>query len=317
MNDIPLQQLTYIITNYGRSVADDPRRCEALLRDLCPEHKREVNVLVSALKQGIPHDLLSMNPSMPAELTFSRLRKRLYDDLGMAEDFAHWAVETWGLALGMVKQRTVPAVSAKAAPVNPRTAQKTAPPPLKNRPFSPSNMGKKEGASVKQFIQLEDLLMVKFYVVDGLSYPACEAAIGLFDHLGFEAMKHCREIGYIDKNAKGSETLISFQNTLQVKQIYPAPPASFSDLAVDPLNYFLAHKGFGVRATSTEMGMAHAYLVEGNSYLSAEKQFQIKGQKGFAAMHSVCKLGGFRGRKDRGTMTEDTFSQRLRLINLM
>jgi hypothetical protein len=26
----------------------------------------------------------------------------------------------------------------------------------------------------------EDLLMVKFYVVDGVSYPACETAIGPF-----------------------------------------------------------------------------------------------------------------------------------------
>ncbi|MGE0085295.1 MAG: DUF1566 domain-containing protein [Desulfococcaceae bacterium] len=137
MNDNPLQQLTYIITHYGRSVIDDPRRCEALLRDLCPEQRREVNVLVSALKEGVPHDLISMNRSMPEELTLSRLRKRLYDDLGMAEDFAHWAVETWGLALGMVKQRTALSASAKPAPAITHLVQ-AAPvrisPPPKSRP---------------------------------------------------------------------------------------------------------------------------------------------------------------------------------------
>jgi hypothetical protein len=49
--------------------------------------------------------------------------------------------------------------------------------------------------------------MVKFYVVDGLSYPASEAAVGLFEHHGYEAMKQCRSLGFLDKDAKASETL--------------------------------------------------------------------------------------------------------------
>ncbi len=161
MTDNPLHQLTYIITHYGKSIIDDSRRCEALLRDLCPEQRREVNVLVSALKEGIPHDLISMNKSMPEELTLSRLRKRLYDDLGMAEDFAHWAVETWGLALGMVKQRTVLSASAKPAPANSQPVQaapaRTSPPPknspsvqLRSKPLSVSD------DDFKRVFQLDD-----------------------------------------------------------------------------------------------------------------------------------------------------------------
>ena len=42
MTDHPRQQLHYIITHYGRSICDEPKRCEALLKDLCPQHKREV-----------------------------------------------------------------------------------------------------------------------------------------------------------------------------------------------------------------------------------------------------------------------------------
>jgi len=170
MNDNPLQQLIYIITHYGRSVIDDPRRCEALLRDLCPEQRREVNVLVSALKEGIPHDLISMNKSMPEELTLSRLRKRLYDDLGIAEDFAHWAVETWGLALGMVKQRTVLSANAKPAPANPQP-RKPAPakvsPPKKNRPsvqLRSKPITVSEDDDYKKVFQLDDNLRPKKYI---------------------------------------------------------------------------------------------------------------------------------------------------------
>ena len=166
-------------------------------------------------------------------------------------------------------------------------------------------------------IPFEDLLMVKFYVVDGLSYPACETAIGLFGHHGYEAMKNCRTLGYLDKNAKGSETLRSFRNALLLKQVYPTPPASPSDLATDALEYYLGHSGFGVKATETEVGMARAYLVERLTYPSAEKQFRVDNKRGFAAMYSVCKLGGFRGREERGSMTAEAFRERLRALGLV
>ncbi|MGE0085306.1 MAG: DUF1566 domain-containing protein [Desulfococcaceae bacterium] len=131
-----LQQLKYIITHYGCSVIYEPRRCMALLKDLCPEHKREVNVLVSALKEDIPHDLLSMNASMPAELTLSRLRKRLYDDLGIAEEFSHWAVETWKLALEIASQRTDILTDTKQFYQNYQTVQTTSGKNSKNNSFS-------------------------------------------------------------------------------------------------------------------------------------------------------------------------------------
>jgi len=46
MNDIPRQKLQYIISQFGRVVCDEPKRCEALLRDLCPENRREINLLI-------------------------------------------------------------------------------------------------------------------------------------------------------------------------------------------------------------------------------------------------------------------------------
>ncbi len=52
MNDIVRQKLQYVIAQYGRAICDEPKRCEALLRDFCPEYKREVNVLISALNRN-------------------------------------------------------------------------------------------------------------------------------------------------------------------------------------------------------------------------------------------------------------------------
>ena len=42
MTDHPRRQLQNIIQSYGPSICDDPKRFEALLRDLCPDNRREI-----------------------------------------------------------------------------------------------------------------------------------------------------------------------------------------------------------------------------------------------------------------------------------
>jgi hypothetical protein len=99
--DHPRQQLHYIITHYGRSICDDPKRCEALLKDLCPQNKREVFLLVWALREGIAKELLTQNQLLPIETVISRLSQKLYDELGFDSDLAQWAVGSWALVLGI------------------------------------------------------------------------------------------------------------------------------------------------------------------------------------------------------------------------
>lgn len=101
MNDLPRQKLRELILYYGRSLCEDPRRCEALLKDHCGQHKREIAVLMFALRDQIPRDLLHDSAGTPASLLQARLVRRLYDNLGIAEVFAAWAVESWMLALGL------------------------------------------------------------------------------------------------------------------------------------------------------------------------------------------------------------------------
>ena len=58
MHDEPRQKLRELIMEYGRSLCDDPRRCEALLKDYCGQYKREIFVLVNALRNRVVDDLL-------------------------------------------------------------------------------------------------------------------------------------------------------------------------------------------------------------------------------------------------------------------
>jgi len=73
-----------------------------LLRDLCGEHRREIFVLVSTLREQITSALLASQDSVPHKVLLSQLTKRLVDNLALAEDAARWAVESWALALGVV-----------------------------------------------------------------------------------------------------------------------------------------------------------------------------------------------------------------------
>lgn len=90
--------LKRLINEHGTGLCTDWRRLEAFLNDLCGGFRAEVNVLVTAAREGIPSALLGM-PSVDA-VQFKRLVRRLRDNTGMMDEFAGWAVESWALALG-------------------------------------------------------------------------------------------------------------------------------------------------------------------------------------------------------------------------
>ena len=120
MNDLPRQKLRELIIEYGRSLCDDPRRCEALLKDYCGQYKREIFVLVSALKNRVAEELINSPAGVPPALLLGRLIQRLEDELGLAENAARWAVESWALALDIFDQ-PVPVVKPIAVPPIPQT----------------------------------------------------------------------------------------------------------------------------------------------------------------------------------------------------
>lgn len=99
VNDIPREKMLGLITRFGVQIGEDPKRCEFLLRDVCSEYKREIVVLVAAVKENIPRELMSADGRIPREALLERLARRLHDDYGIILDLARWGVETWSIGL--------------------------------------------------------------------------------------------------------------------------------------------------------------------------------------------------------------------------
>ena len=121
MNDAPRQTLRELIARHGQSLCSDARRCEGLLRDHCGEHRREVNLLVSALRERVPLDLLAAQGSVPRGLLLTRLARRLEDQMSVTAEAARWAVDSWALALGVATDAEVAEREREYARAEPRT----------------------------------------------------------------------------------------------------------------------------------------------------------------------------------------------------
>jgi len=131
MNDLPRQKLCQIVAIYGDALYEDDRRTEGLLRDFCGEYKREIHVLVSAVKEKVATDLLSSQHSLPVEVLLPRLTRRLMENRAIAEPAAQWAVETWALALGIISGDDCSEISEtdneKAAAIRPVSPSEVVP----------------------------------------------------------------------------------------------------------------------------------------------------------------------------------------------
>ena len=159
---------------------------------------------------------------------------------------------------------------------------------------------------------IDELRMVKFYVVDGISYPAAEAAVGVFDKHGYVSMAMCRSLGFSDASAKGSLNSNAFSERVGLTS-----SNTKLNVLVNPLEHYLSNHGFGVKISSVERELARLYLVDGLTYTGAEIRVGIHGRRGFEAMYAVCKIGAFKGRHDRRTMTELIFEERLKQLLLI
>jgi hypothetical protein len=99
MGDLVRGKLREAVGSFGRSAFQEPRRCEAILRDSCPEAPREVFLLVSALRENVAMELESGSATMPESALTAKLTRRLSENLGLSADAARWAVESWRYAL--------------------------------------------------------------------------------------------------------------------------------------------------------------------------------------------------------------------------
>lgn len=101
---ITLAGLCSIMNKSGDSILEEPLKVEAELNDLCDgEYKKERDVLIIALKDTIPQELLKSQHKVTLGNTSKRLRKRLIENHKIPENLAQWAIETWEKALRIQK----------------------------------------------------------------------------------------------------------------------------------------------------------------------------------------------------------------------
>jgi parallel beta-helix repeat protein len=124
MNNLPRQKLLEIIRRHGHEIINAPRRCEGLMRDNFPAHRREIAVLTSALEERIPADLLAASKSRtPQGVLLARLAARLHDDVAMEARAARWTVHTWALALGVITSDELDTLEQSDAQANAQAAR--------------------------------------------------------------------------------------------------------------------------------------------------------------------------------------------------
>ncbi len=122
MNNEARQKLREIVDTYGQSVVNDPRRCKALLLDLCGQHRREIFVLNAAQEEHVANDLQDIRGGIPLPVLVAQLTRRLVDNRALAEDAARWAVMAWAYALHLSDDESPPIVES--------TPEQVVPPPL-------------------------------------------------------------------------------------------------------------------------------------------------------------------------------------------
>jgi WD40 repeat protein len=99
MNELVRQRLREIVLKHGSPMLSDPRLCESLLKDYCGQYKKEIFVLVCAVREHVAADLQTSEDSMPREMLHALLIKRLQNNLALTEDASRWAVESWAHAI--------------------------------------------------------------------------------------------------------------------------------------------------------------------------------------------------------------------------
>jgi F-box protein 11 len=135
MSTTPRDVLVEIVERYGEPLLASPPRCDGLLKDYCGENRREIFVLVSCVRTGIV-DQMRRQTGPSIKLICARLALKLVQNLAISGDVAKWAVESWAVALGLMKPehatvsiRKILESSARAGTAPVEAAAETAPVP--------------------------------------------------------------------------------------------------------------------------------------------------------------------------------------------
>ena len=109
LSNAPQLALRRLLTDYGPVLLEDPARVHALLADLSGSSSRERFLLVYALREHIPAELLVQHSDDTDQM--QQLSQRFQRRYGFSTEAARWAIETWSLTLKAARSGQVPALT--------------------------------------------------------------------------------------------------------------------------------------------------------------------------------------------------------------
>ena len=103
------RQLLYtLVDTYGSELLDDTRRTNALLMDFAPGQTKERKLIISALDEGIGHELIKAKEkeNQDQQLSINRCVQQLIDETWVTKEAALFAVNTIAYSVGIIIDET-------------------------------------------------------------------------------------------------------------------------------------------------------------------------------------------------------------------
>ena len=108
LSNAPQLALRRLLTDYEPALLEDPARVHALLADLCGSSFRERFLLVHALREHIPAELLVQHLDDTDQM--QQLSQRFQRRNGFSTEAARWAIESWSLTLKAARSGQDPSI---------------------------------------------------------------------------------------------------------------------------------------------------------------------------------------------------------------
>jgi outer membrane lipoprotein SlyB len=93
--------LKRLVDRYGAELLAEPVRLRGLLADEAPQARKEISVLLQALEERVPQDLMRVHSGESASSLTPRLVRRLTEEKAVSTEAAHWAVNAWAHGMGL------------------------------------------------------------------------------------------------------------------------------------------------------------------------------------------------------------------------
>jgi len=104
MEDIPRKLLCSLIRQRGISIIQDPKNFPNFLTDYYKgEYKKERKCLTDSLLEDVPGTLLKKKDQLIYGTISQQLTQKLINNLGITPELAIWTVDTWAIALGVIR----------------------------------------------------------------------------------------------------------------------------------------------------------------------------------------------------------------------